>query len=82
MKTEEYTTEIRHDGFIPLPDKIAKSLQLGPHAKVRIIIERADILSEKEKLSYEAKNKALSIRKFISDIGPVDLSENFRGKYK
>ncbi len=82
MKTEEYMTEIGSDGFIPLPKDIVRSLELEPHTRVKIIIERVDMSTEKEGLSYEAKKKALAIREFISDMGPDDLSEKFREKYK
>ena len=44
--------------------------------------EKVEQEREKHMLSYEAKRKALAIREFIADMGPEDLSEKFRERYK
>ena len=82
MKTEEYIAEVMPDGYLSLPEAIAKGLDLKPHAKVRVIIEKVEQEKENHKLSYEAKKKTLAIKEFIKDMGPVDLSKRFREKYK
>lgn len=81
MKTEEYIGEVMPDGHLSLPEKVAKLLGLMPRKRVRVIIERVDEPGE-AMLSQEAKQKALAIREYITDMGPEDLSENFREKYK
>ena len=40
MKTEEYIEEVMPDGRLSLPEAVAKGLDLKPHAKVRVIIEK------------------------------------------
>lgn len=82
MKTKEYIGEVMSDGHLSLPEKIAKDLGLQPHAKVRVVIEKTEPGEKGHALSYEAKKKALAIKEFIVDMGPEDLSENFREKYK
>lgn len=81
MKTEEYIGEVMPDGHLSLPENVAKLLGLMPRKKVRVIIERVDEPGE-GRLSQEAKRKALGIREYVSDMGPEDLSERFREKYK
>jgi hypothetical protein len=79
LKTEEYVAEVMPDGHLSLPEKIAERLNLRFYNRVRVIIKKTDdsfILSDK------AKRKALALKKFISDMGPDDLSEKFREKYK
>ena len=82
MKTDEYIAEVMPDGNLSLPEAIARGLDLKPYAKVRVIIEKVEQEKEKHELSYKAKKKALAIKEFIEDMGPEDLSENFREKYK
>ncbi len=82
MKTEEYIGEVMPDGHLFLPEKVAKGLRLEPRTRVRVIIEKVEQEREKHMLSYEAKRKALAIREFIADMGPEDLSEKFRERYK
>lgn len=81
MKAEEYIAEVMPDGHLSLPESIAKILRLAPRNKVRVIIERVDEARE-AMLSHEAKTKALAIREYITDMGPEDLSERFRERYK
>ena len=82
MKTEEYIAEVMPDGHLSIPEKVAKGLGLDPHARVKVIIEKVEQERGNHVLSYEAKRKALAIKKFISDMGPEDLSERFRERYK
>ncbi len=82
MKTEEYIAEVMPDGHLSLPEKVVKGLGLEPYAKVRVIIEKVEQAKGIQVLSYEAKNKALAIKEFITDMGPEDLSEKFRERYK
>ncbi len=82
MKTEEYIAEVMPDGHLSLPEAVAKDLDLKPHAKVRVMIEKVGEEKEIHKLPYEARKKALAIKEFIVDMGPEDLSEKFREKYK
>ena len=82
MKTEEYIGEVMPDGHVSLPEKVAKGLRLEPRTRVRVIIEKVEQEREKHMLSYKAKRKALAIREFIADMGPEDLSEKFRERYK
>ena len=82
MKTEEYIAEVMADGRLPLPEKIAKDLGLEPHAKVKVTIEKVEVKKGDRELSYDAKKKALAIKEFITDMGPEDLSEKFRERYK
>lgn len=70
------------DGHLSLPEKVAKGLGLKPSVKVKVIIEKISSKKDGNKLSSNAKRKALAIKKFITDMGPEDLSENFREKYK
>jgi len=48
----------------------------------KVIIEKAKPEEQGRILSSAAKKKALAIKKFITDMGPDDLSEKFREKYK
>ena len=82
MKTEEYIAEVMPGGHLYIPEKVAKGLGLDPHARVKVIIEKVEQERGNHVLSYEAKRKALAIKKFISDMGPEDLSERFRERYK
>lgn len=82
MKTEEYIAEVMPDGHLSIPEKVTKGLGLDPHARVKVIIEKVEQERGNHVLSYEAKRKALAIKKFISDMGPEDLSERFRERYK
>ncbi len=82
MKTEEYIGEMMPDGHISLPEKVAKGLSLEPYARVRVIIGKVEQGKRNHVLSYEAKRKALAIKEFIADMGPEDLSEKFRERYK
>ena len=65
-----------------LPEKVAKGLGLEPYARVRVIIGKVQQDRNNHVLSYEAKRKALAIKEFVTDMGPKDLSEKFRKKYK
>ena len=82
MNTKEYIAEVMMDGHLSLPEKIAQELGLKPHAKVKVTIEKSDQEEQRRILSSRSKRKALAIRKFITDMGPEDLSENFRERYK
>ncbi len=82
MKTEEYIAKVMPGGHLSIPEKVAKGLDLEPHTRVRVIIEKLEQERENHVLSYEAKRKALAIKEFITDMGPEDLSERFREKYK
>ena len=82
MKTKKYIAEVMSDGHLSLPEKVAKGLGLKPSVKVKVIIEKISSKKDGNKLSSNAKRKALAIKKFITDMGPEDLSENFREKYK
>ncbi len=82
MKREEYISEVMPDGHISLPIDVAKGMGLEPHSKVRIIIEKVEKYKGEQLISNKAKKKALTIKQFISDIGPEDFSERFREKYK
>jgi hypothetical protein len=82
LKTEEYIAEVMPDGHLSLPETVTKELDLKPHAKVRVTIEKVDGEKEIQKLSPKARKKALVIKEFIVDMGPKDLSEKFREKYK
>ena len=79
LKTEEYIAEVMPDGHLSLPEKIAERLNLRLHNRVRVVIREPE---ESFLLSDKAKQKALSIKKFISDMGPEDLSEKFRETYQ
>lgn len=79
MKPEKYIAEVTPEGYLSLPESVTERLNLKPYNKVRIIIEKTENRRGKRKLSEQ---KALSIKKFISDMGPEDLSEKFREKYK
>ncbi|MFH0925183.1 MAG: hypothetical protein V1872_06060 [bacterium] len=82
MKSEEYIAEVMVDGRLSLPKKLIKILELEPHAKVRVVIEKISSKGKRpQKLNEEIK-KALTIKEFITDLGPEDLSEKFREKYK
>lgn len=70
------------DGHLSLPEKVAKELSLEPYARVRVIIGKVERAKRNQVLSYEAKRKALAIKEFIADMGPEDLSEKFRERYK
>ena len=74
----EYIADVMANGCLSLPEKVAKRLKLNHHSRVRVIIQE----TEERTLSEEAKQKALAIRKFVSDMGPEDLSEKFRETYK
>ena len=80
MKTKEYIAEVMLDGHLSLPEKVAKELGLQPHAKVKVIIEKTESEEQSRTLSSKSKMKALAIRKFITDMGPDDLSEKYREK--
>lgn len=82
MKAEEYIAEVMPGGHLSIPEKVVKGLGLDPHARVKVIIEKVEQERGNHVLSYEAKKKALAIKKFISDMGPEDLSERFRERYK
>ena len=82
MKTEKYVAKVMSDGHLSLPENVAKALDLKPHSRVRVIIEKVEQEQENHVLSYEAKRKALAIKEFITDMGPEDLSEKFRETYK
>lgn len=82
MKTQEYIAKVMSDGHLSLPENVAKGLDLKPHSRVRVIIEKVEQEQENHVLSYEAKRKALAIKEFITDMGPEDLSEKFRERYK
>ena len=82
LKTQEYIGEVLPDGHLSLPEKVAKVLGLEPYARVRVIIRKVEQDKKNHVLSYEAKRKALAIREFIVDMGPEDLSEKFRERYK
>ena len=82
MKTKEYIAEVMSDGHLSLPEKVAKGLGLTPRAKVKVIIKKISSQKSGNRLSSEAKKKALAIKDYITDMGPEDLSENFREKYK
>ncbi len=77
LKTEEYIAEVMPDGHLSLPEKVAERLNLKLQSRVRVIIKKSE-----ENFSDKAKRKALAIKKFISDLGPEDLSEKFRETYK
>jgi len=70
------------DGHLSLPEDVAQDMGLQPHAKVKVIIEKVEPEEQKRTLSSKAKRKALAIKKLITDMGPEDLSENFRERYK
>ena len=82
MKTEEYIAEVMPDGHLSIPETVTKELDLKPHAKVKVTIEKVDEEKEIQKLSHKARKKALAIREFIVDMGPDDLSEKYSEKYK
>ena len=82
MKTKEYIAEVMQDGHLSLPAKVAKDLELRPHSKVKVIIEKAVQKGQRRVLSSVAKKKALAIEELITDMGPEDLSEKLREKYK
>jgi len=66
------------DGHLFLPEKVATRLKLKPYTSVRVIIQKV----EQRIMSDKAKQKADAIKQFLSDMGPEDLSENFRERYK
>lgn len=70
------------DGHLSLPEKLAKSMGLNPLTKVRVTIGKVIHKRRNHVLSHEAKKKAHAIKEFIADIGPEDLSEKFRERYK
>jgi bifunctional DNA-binding transcriptional regulator/antitoxin component of YhaV-PrlF toxin-antitoxin module len=82
MRSEEYIGEVTPDGHISLPEKIASELGLKPTVRVRITIEKLEAEAGKAALSSKARRRALAIKDFITDLGPKDLSENLREKYK
>ncbi len=82
METQEYIAEVMPDGHLSLPEKVAKSMGLDPLSKVRVTIQKMVDKKRTDVLSYEAKKKAHAIKEFITDMGPEDLSENFRERYK
>ena len=82
METQEYIAEVMPDGHLSLPEKVAKSMGLDPLSKVRVTIQKMVDKKRTDVLSYEAKKKAHAIREFIADMGPEDLSEKFRERYK
>lgn len=82
MKIKEYVGEVMPDGHLSLPEIIAKDLGLNPHVRVKVIIEKVEPEKDRQPLSNGAKKKAMAIREFIADMGPEDLSERFREKYK
>jgi len=82
MRSEEYIGEVTPDGHISLPEKIASELGLKPSARVKITIEKLEAEAAKAALSGKARRRALAIKDFITDLGPKDLSENLREKYK
>ena len=82
METQEYIAEVMPDGHLSLPKKVAKSMGLDPLTKVRVTIQKMIYKKRPDVLSYEAKKKAHAIKEFIADMGPEDLSENFRERYK
>lgn len=82
MKTEEYIAEVMPDGHLSLPEKVSKDLDLKPHSRVRVIIGKVEQDKRNHVLSYEAKRKALAIKEFVADMGPEDLSEKFRERYR
>lgn len=82
MKTEEYIAEVMPDGHLSLPEKVSKDLDLKPHSRVRVIIGMVEQDKRNHVLSYEAKRKALAIKEFVADMGPEDLSEKFRERYR
>ena len=55
---------------------------LNPLTKVRVTIGKVIHKRRNHVLSHEAKKKAHAIKEFIADIGPEDLSEKFRERYK
>jgi len=81
LNTEEYITEVMPDGRLFLPEKVAVRLKLKPHTHVKVIIQKTEESTERT-ISDEAKQKAEAIKQFIFDMGPDDLSENFRERYK
>ena len=82
MKTEEYIGEVLPDGHLSLPEKVVKELGLEPYARVKVTIGKVVQDKKNHVLSNEAKRKALAIKEFIVDMGPENLSENFRERYK
>lgn len=82
MKTEEYITEVMPDGNLFLPEKVTALLQLKPYSRVKVIIQKTEQSAEDRIVSDKAKQKADAIRQFLFDMGPEDLSEKFREKYK
>lgn len=82
VETQEYIAEVMSDGHLSLPEKVAKSMGLDPLTKVRVTIEKVIHKRRPDVLSYEAKKKAHAIKEFIADMGPEDLSEKFRERYK
>ncbi len=82
MKTEQYIAEVLPDGHLSLPGEVAKVLALEPHQRVKVVIEKFEQEVKRALLSNKSKRKALAIKGFISDMGPPDLSERFREKYK
>jgi len=82
LKTEEFIAEVMPGGNLSLPGKVAKDLGLEPYARVRVIIEKVEHTKRNHVLSDEAKRKALAIKEFVTDMGPEELSEKFRERYK
>ncbi len=82
LRKEEYIAEVMPDGHLSLPEKIAERLNLKLYNRVRVVIRKSEENSEKSVLSDKAKQKALAIKEFISDMGTEDLSEKFRERYK
>ncbi len=79
LKAEEYIAEVMPDGHLSLPETTAQRLNLKLYDRVRVTVKKQE---ESFRISDKARRKALSIKKFISDIGPEDLSEKFRETYK
>ena len=82
METEEYIGEVLPDGHLSLPEKVVKGLGLEPYARVKVTIGKVEQGKRNHVLSNEAKRKALAIKEFIADMGPENLSEKFRERYK
>lgn len=81
MKTIEYIAEVLPEGYFLLPEKVIEALELEPYSKVKITIQKIKP-KEKTTLSPQTRNTALSIKEFITDMGPEDLSEKLREKYR
>ncbi len=51
MKTEKYIAKVMSDGHLSLPENVAKGLDLKPHSRVRVIIEKVEQEQENHVLS-------------------------------